>query len=88
MEENSILTAENPFTSSSLFNPPSRIICRVCQKAVFTICLYSLQLANIVSYHVTSLRCTESFMQDDVVEDMQQMQPDDDSKRKMLDILK
>ena len=35
-----------------------------------------------------SLRCTESFMRDNVVEELQQMQPDDQTKQKMLDVLK
>ena len=35
-----------------------------------------------------SLRCTESFMRENVVEELGQMQPDDETKHKMLDILK
>lgn len=35
-----------------------------------------------------SLQCTESFMRENVVEELQQMQPDDETKQKMLDILK
>lgn len=35
-----------------------------------------------------SLRCTESFMRDNVVGELGQMQPDDETKQKMLDILK
>lgn len=35
-----------------------------------------------------SLRCTESFMRDNVVEELQQMQSDDGTKQKMMDILK
>ncbi|KAD5508221.1 hypothetical protein E3N88_15924 [Mikania micrantha] len=36
----------------------------------------------------TSLRCTESFMRDNVMEEMQQLEPGDDTKLRMLDILK
>lgn len=35
-----------------------------------------------------SLRCTESFMRENVVEELQQMQSNDETKRKMLEILK
>lgn len=35
-----------------------------------------------------SLRCTESFMRENVVEELRQLQPDDEIKRKMLEILK
>ncbi|KAL2903088.1 Zinc finger HIT domain-containing protein 2 [Bienertia sinuspersici] len=34
-----------------------------------------------------SLRCTESFMRENVVDEMRQLRPDDESKRKMLEIL-
>ncbi|GMP31339.1 hypothetical protein CsSME_00005595 [Camellia sinensis var. sinensis] len=34
------------------------------------------------------LRCTESFMRENVMEEMRQLQPDDENKQKMLDILK
>ncbi|KAK6935584.1 Shq1 protein domain [Dillenia turbinata] len=90
MEENSILTAENPSTSSSPFNPPSRIICRVCQKqfSQYTCPRCNLRYCSLPCYKSHSLRCTESFMRDNVVEEMRQMLPDDESKRKMLDILK
>lgn len=35
-----------------------------------------------------SLRCTESFMHENVMDEMRQIQPEDETKRKMLDILK
>ena len=35
-----------------------------------------------------SLRCTESFMRENVVEELRQLQPNDETKRKMLEILK
>ncbi|KAI8003889.1 hypothetical protein LOK49_LG08G00623, partial [Camellia lanceoleosa] len=34
------------------------------------------------------LHCTESFMRENVVEEMRQLQPDDENKQKILDILK
>lgn len=35
-----------------------------------------------------SIRCTESFMRENVVEELRHLQPDDQTKRKMLEILK
>ncbi|XP_057968516.1 uncharacterized protein LOC131158000 isoform X2 [Malania oleifera] len=35
-----------------------------------------------------NLHCTESFMRENVVEELRQVQPDDEAKQKMLDILK
>lgn len=35
-----------------------------------------------------STRCTESFMRENVMEELKQIQPDDETKRKTLDILK
>lgn len=35
-----------------------------------------------------SLRCTESFMRENVMGGLQQMKPDEESKARMLDILK
>lgn len=35
-----------------------------------------------------SLQCTESFMRENVMEELQQIQPEDETKTKMLDILK
>lgn len=35
-----------------------------------------------------SLRCTESFMKENVMGGLQQMKPDEESKARMLDILK
>ncbi|KMT12437.1 hypothetical protein BVRB_5g103670 isoform B [Beta vulgaris subsp. vulgaris] len=51
-------------------------------KAIFAIYLSSLQ------YQSHSLRCTESFMRENVVDELRQQRPDDESKKKMLDILK
>ena len=35
-----------------------------------------------------NLRCTESFTRENVMEELKQVQPDEETKRKMLDILK
>ncbi|KNA14074.1 hypothetical protein SOVF_110720 isoform B [Spinacia oleracea] len=51
-------------------------------EAVFAIYLPSLQ------HQTHSLRCTESFMRENVVDGMRQLRPDDESKKKMLEILK
>ena len=48
---------------------------------------YCLILHNFF-WQSHSLQCTESFMRENVVEELQQMQPDDETKQKMLDILK
>ncbi|KAH7570876.1 hypothetical protein JRO89_XS05G0211300 [Xanthoceras sorbifolium] len=45
-------------------------------------------IPDIVRFSAISRRCTESFMQENVVDEMRQMQSDDETKRKMLDILK
>lgn len=34
------------------------------------------------------MQCTESFMRENVTEELKQIQPEDESKRKMLDILR
>ncbi|KAF5478019.1 hypothetical protein F2P56_004613 [Juglans regia] len=84
-----ILTSEKPSNSSSL-NPPSRIICHVCQKqfSQYTCPRCNSRYCSLHCYKSHSLRCTESFMRENVVEELQQMQSNDETKRKMLDILK
>ncbi|KAK9144504.1 hypothetical protein Sjap_004407 [Stephania japonica] len=42
----------------------------------------------IVLFTATSLRCTESFMRENVVQELKHMKPDDETKKKMLNILK
>ncbi|KAJ7949556.1 Zinc finger HIT domain-containing protein 2 [Quillaja saponaria] len=81
--------ADRPSTSSSL-NPSSRIICNVCQKqfSQYTCPRCNSRYCSLQCYKSHSLRCTESFMRENVVEELRQMQPDDESKQKMLDILK
>ncbi|KAF7825524.1 zinc finger HIT domain-containing protein 2 isoform X1 [Senna tora] len=87
--EDTPLIAHKPSTSTSL-NPPSRIICHVCQKqfSQYTCPRCNSRYCSLHCYKSHSLRCTESFMQENVVQELQQMQPDDESKHKMLDILK
>ncbi|XP_040987152.1 zinc finger HIT domain-containing protein 2 isoform X1 [Juglans microcarpa x Juglans regia] len=84
-----ILTSEKPSNSSSL-NPPSRIICHVCQKqfSQYTCPRCNSRYCSLHCYKSHSLRCTESFMRENVVEELRQMQSNDETKRKMLDILK
>ncbi|GMJ00461.1 hypothetical protein like AT5G63830 [Hibiscus trionum] len=84
-----ILTSEKPSNSSPL-NPPSRIICHVCQKqfSQYTCPRCNSRYCSLPCYKSHSLRCTESFMQENVVEELRQLQPDDQTKRKMLEILK
>ncbi|XVF12905.1 hypothetical protein REPUB_Repub08aG0160200 [Reevesia pubescens] len=84
-----ILTSEKPSNSSPL-NPPSRIICHVCQKqfSQYTCPRCNSRYCSLHCYKSHSLRCTESFMRENVVQEMRQLQPDDQTKRKMLEILK
>lgn len=85
----SIITSEAP-TSSSQLDPPSRTICRVCQKqfSQYTCPRCNTRYCSLPCYKSHSLRCTESFMRDNVMGEMQQLEPGDDTKQKMLDILK
>ncbi|KAI3716798.1 hypothetical protein L1987_67954 [Smallanthus sonchifolius] len=80
-----IITSEAPS-----LNPPSRTICRVCQKqfSQYTCPRCNTRYCSLPCYKSHSLRCTESFMRDNVMEEMQQLEPGDDTKQKMLDILK
>ncbi|KAK1408199.1 hypothetical protein QVD17_39834 [Tagetes erecta] len=84
-----IITSEAPSNSSQL-NPPSRIICRVCQKqfSQYTCPRCNTRYCSLPCYKSHSLRCTESFMRDNVMGEMQHLEPGDDTKQKMLDILK
>ncbi|KAF9604818.1 hypothetical protein IFM89_010359 [Coptis chinensis] len=45
-------------------------------------------ILGIVPLNAISLCCTESFMRENVVEQLGQMQPNDEAKQKMIDILK
>ncbi|GAV68704.1 zf-HIT domain-containing protein/SHQ1 domain-containing protein, partial [Cephalotus follicularis] len=84
-----ILTSEKSSIPSSL-NPPSRIICHVCQKqfSQYTCPRCNSRYCSLQCYKSHSVRCTESFMRENVVEELQQLQSDDETKHKMLQILK
>ncbi|XP_061354774.1 uncharacterized protein LOC133299331 isoform X2 [Gastrolobium bilobum] len=76
-------------SSSSSLNPAG-IICHVCQKqfSQYTCPRCNSRYCSLQCYKSHSLRCIESFMQENVVQELQQMQPDEQTKHKMLDILK
>ncbi|CAK7335799.1 unnamed protein product [Dovyalis caffra] len=84
-----ILTSEKPSNPSPL-DPPSRFICHVCQKQFshYTCPRCNSRYCSLPCYKSHSERCTESFMRENVMEEMKQMEADDETKRKMLDILK
>ncbi|KAE8683905.1 putative Aluminum activated malate transporter family protein [Hibiscus syriacus] len=87
--EETILTSEKPSKSSTL-NPPSRIICNVFQKqfSQYTCPRCNSRYCSLPCYKSHSLRCTESFMRENLVDELRELQPDDQTKRKMLEILK
>ncbi|KAA8526104.1 hypothetical protein F0562_007796 [Nyssa sinensis] len=70
-----IITSETPSTSSQL-NQSSRIICRVCQKqfSQYTCPRCNTRYCSLHCYKSHSLRCTESFMKENVVEELRQLQ--------------
>ncbi|CAJ1974443.1 unnamed protein product [Sphenostylis stenocarpa] len=76
--------------SSTPSSNPIRIICHVCQKqfSQYTCPRCNSRYCSLQCYKSHSLRCTESFMKENVVQELQQMQPDEQTKNKMLDILK
>ncbi|QCE15421.1 zinc finger HIT domain-containing protein 2 isoform X1 [Vigna unguiculata] len=85
--------ADNIVTSAKSSTPspnPIRIICHVCQKqfSQYTCPRCNSRYCSLQCYKSHSLRCTESFMKENVVQELQQMQPDEQTKNKMLDILK
>ncbi|KAL2527764.1 HIT-type Zinc finger family protein [Abeliophyllum distichum] len=84
-----IITSEAPSTPTQI-NHPSHIICRVCEKqfSQYTCPRCNIRYCSLHCYKSHSLRCTESFMRENVVQEMQQLQPDNETKQKMLDILK
>ncbi|KAL7096166.1 hypothetical protein ACP275_10G066300 [Erythranthe tilingii] len=84
-----ILTSETSSRSSD-FISNSRIICRVCEKqfSQYRCPRCNIHYCSLHCYKSHSLRCTESFMRDNVMGELQQTRPDEESKSKMLDILK
>ncbi|KAF0930474.1 hypothetical protein E2562_032901 [Oryza meyeriana var. granulata] len=81
--------ASSSAASSSSF-AETRVICRVCQKqfAQYTCPRCNARYCSLPCYKGHSVQCTESFMRENVVDELKQMQPEDESKKKMLDILK
>ncbi|XP_008806932.2 zinc finger HIT domain-containing protein 2 [Phoenix dactylifera] len=86
--EDVVISEATPSTSSSLSD--ARIVCRVCQKqfAQYTCPRCNSRYCSLPCYKRHSLQCTESFMRENVMEELQQIQPEDETKTKMLDILK
>ncbi|KAJ6701926.1 ZINC FINGER HIT DOMAIN CONTAINING PROTEIN 2 PROTEIN FON -RELATED [Salix koriyanagi] len=84
-----VLTSENRSNHSPL-DPPSRFICHVCQKQFshYTCPRCNSRYCSLPCYKSHSERCTESFMRENVMEEMKGMAADEETKRKMLDILK
>ncbi|PON73577.1 Zinc finger, HIT-type domain [Parasponia andersonii] len=84
-----VVSSNKPSTSSSVLNPP-QIICHVCLKqfSQYTCPRCNSRYCSLHCYKSHSLRCTESFMRENVVEELRHLQPDDETKEKMLDILK
>ncbi|KAL6642814.1 hypothetical protein ACP70R_020995 [Stipagrostis hirtigluma subsp. patula] len=77
-------------SSSSSSFAETRVICRVCQKqfAQYTCPRCNSRYCSLPCYKGHSVQCTESFMRENVMDELKQMQPEDESKKKMLDILK
>lgn len=47
-----------------------------------------LSFISFLLWQSHSLRCTESFMRENVVEELQQLKPNDETKQKMMNLLK
>ncbi|KAL3652153.1 hypothetical protein CASFOL_001834 [Castilleja foliolosa] len=77
-------------SKSADFNTNIRVICRVCEKqfSKYTCPRCNVRYCSFHCYKSHSHRCTESFMRDNVMGELQQIQPDEENKSKMLDILK
>ncbi|KAK3030644.1 hypothetical protein RJ639_035848 [Escallonia herrerae] len=56
-------------------------------KSNFHSILALVAIVAIAPFNVISLRCTESFMRENVMGQLQELQPDNETKQKMLDIL-
>ncbi|GLU17563.1 hypothetical protein SLE2022_339240 [Rubroshorea leprosula] len=85
-----IHSSEKSSSNPSPLNPPSRIICNVCQKqfSQYTCPRCNSRYCSLQCYKSHSVRCTESFMRENVVNELQHLRPDDETRRKMLDILR
>ncbi|KAJ6835428.1 zinc finger HIT domain-containing protein 2 [Iris pallida] len=86
MDEVVVVSEAPPSTSFS----EVRLICRVCQKqfSQYTCPRCNTRYCSLQCYKRHSLRCTESFMRENVMGELQHLQPEDETKRKMLEILK
>ncbi|KAH7686876.1 putative Zn-finger protein [Dioscorea alata] len=87
MEEEEVVVSD-PDRSLSFSN--SRTVCHVCRKqfSQYTCPRCNSRYCSLQCYKRHSTRCTESFMRENVMEELKQIQPDDETKRKTLDILK
>ncbi|KAH9625628.1 hypothetical protein KSS87_019988 [Heliosperma pusillum] len=85
--EDKIVTSSNTHSNPS---GTSRVICLVCEKqfSQYTCPRCNTRYCSLPCYKSHSLRCTESFMRENVMDEMKQLRPDDQSKKKMMDILK
>ncbi|ONL99289.1 Zinc finger HIT domain-containing protein 2 [Zea mays] len=83
-------SSSSPASSSYSSFAETRVICRVCQKqfAQYTCPRCNARYCSLSCYKGHSVQCTESFMRENVMDELKQMQPEDESKKKMLDILK
>ncbi|XP_020588912.1 zinc finger HIT domain-containing protein 2, partial [Phalaenopsis equestris] len=74
----------------SNFFPEARLICRVCQKqfSQYTCPRCNTRYCSLECYKRHSLRCTESFMRENVIEELHQIQCCDETRRKMQEILR
>ncbi|KAL3650171.1 hypothetical protein CASFOL_006574 [Castilleja foliolosa] len=88
MSDNILISEES--SKSAVFNSNTRVICRVCEKqfSQYTCPRCNVRYCSLHCYKSHSLRCTESFMRDNVMGELQKIQPDEENKLKMLDILK
>ncbi|GJN19919.1 hypothetical protein PR202_gb07235 [Eleusine coracana subsp. coracana] len=82
--------AASASSSSSSSFAETRVICRVCQKqfSQYTCPRCNTRYCSLPCYKGHSVQCTESFMRENVLDELKQIQPEDESKKKMLDILK
>ncbi|KAK2978662.1 hypothetical protein RJ640_019119 [Escallonia rubra] len=77
------------FDSLSIFRAQSLHDCPRCQKqfSQYTCPRCNSRYCSLQCYKSHSLRCTESFMRENVMGQLQELQPDNETKQKMLDIL-
>uniref|UniRef100_A0A0E0M9U6 HIT-type domain-containing protein n=1 Tax=Oryza punctata TaxID=4537 RepID=A0A0E0M9U6_ORYPU len=82
--------ASSSSAASSFSLAETRVICRVCQKqfAQYTCPRCNARYCSLPCYKGHSVQCTESFMRENVMDELKHMQPEDESKKKMLDILR